>query len=356
MCEWTQKNDPGWTSDRSSDNMKLVQTGSGSAPPDGIVSPVVSDKVVLRTARWPPASRLGRPVEPVGTVLICTGRSEFIEKYFEVVEELRHRGLQVVALDWRGQGLSHRMLRNPRKGHVRGFSDYELDVSAVVQQILEPFCPRPWFGLAHSMGGPIILQFAANRPEVFQRLVLSAPMIEIAGLPSPDMIRALARGLRLVGLGRSFIPVGRRRSLFLGTFEGNVLTSDPARFERTAALLRAEPSLLVGSPTIGWINAAFEAMAALNDDEFVRRFRTPTLVVMPGADRVVDARAAEHLVARLRASSVVVVPGARHEILMERDSFRQQFWAAFDAFVPGSQATHLELGRDPLLLRRSSLV
>ncbi len=202
------------------------------------------------------------------------------------------------------------------------------------------------------MGGSIALHFAANRPEVFQRLVLSAPMIEIAGLPSPDLVRTLARALRWFGLGGSFVPVGRRRSLFLGTFEGNVLTSDPARFERTAALLRAEPRLLVGTPTVGWLNAAFEAMAALNEDEFGRRFRTPTLVVMPGADRVVDARAAERLVARLRASSLVVVPHARHEILMERDSLRQQFWAAFDAFVPGSLVAGTQAGRDALPSRR----
>ncbi len=32
----------------------------------------------------------------------------------------------------------------------------------------------------------------------------------------------------------------------------------------------------------------------------------------------------------------MTVPGSRHEILMERDAFREQFWAAFDAFVPGS--------------------
>jgi lysophospholipase len=29
------------------------------------------------------------------------------------------------------------------------------------------------------------------------------------------------------------------------------------------------------------------------------------------------------------------IPGARHEILMERDEFRDQFWIAFDAFIQG---------------------
>ena len=39
---------------------------------------------------------------------------------------------------------------------------------------------------------------------------------------------------------------------------------------------------------------------------------------------------------RLRAGSHLVMPGSRHEILMEQDRYRAQFWAAFDAFVPGS--------------------
>ena len=38
----------------------------------------------------------------------------------------------------------------------------------------------------------------------------------------------------------------------------------------------------------------------------------------------------------LLAGSHVIVPGARHEILQEQDLYRKQFWAAFDAFVPGT--------------------
>jgi lysophospholipase len=32
----------------------------------------------------------------------------------------------------------------------------------------------------------------------------------------------------------------------------------------------------------------------------------------------------------------LLIPGAQHELLMEQDGYRQQFWAAFDAFVPGT--------------------
>jgi lysophospholipase len=30
-----------------------------------------------------------------------------------------------------------------------------------------------------------------------------------------------------------------------------------------------------------------------------------------------------------------MIPESRHEILMERDHIRAQFWTAFDAFIPG---------------------
>jgi hypothetical protein len=31
-----------------------------------------------------------------------------------------------------------------------------------------------------------------------------------------------------------------------------------------------------------------------------------------------------------------VIAGSKHEILQEQDRYRAQFWAAFDAFVPGT--------------------
>jgi lysophospholipase len=38
----------------------------------------------------------------------------------------------------------------------------------------------------------------------------------------------------------------------------------------------------------------------------------------------------------LRAGSHLVIAGSKHEILQEQDRYRGQFWAAFDAFVPGT--------------------
>ena len=314
----------------------LTLVGAGMPVPAGaVVAPVRSGDAILRAARW--MGPIDGPEGSPGSVLICTGRSEFIEKYFEVVGELRARGFTVVVFDWRGQGLSGRSLRNPRKGHVVHFADYQGDLFAVADQVLAPFCPRPWFGLAHSMGGAIALGAAAERPDLFRRLVLSAPMVGLARLRFETTLRLVARVLRYGGLGRTFVPGGRGRAGLFRSFEKNLLTSDPVRYARVLRFIEAEPRLSLGAPTVGWVHAAFEAMMRLDAPSLPERIRTPVLAVVPGLDYVVDPRATERLVSRFRGGRIVDLPGCRHEVLMERDAFREQFWAAFDAFVPGSE-------------------
>ena len=73
--------------------------------------------------------------------------------------------------------------------------------------------------------------------------------------------------------------------------------------------------------------------------DFAPEVSLPLLIVAAGADRVVSSPAAEELCSRMRAAGYVEIPGARHELMMEADRFREQFWAAFDAFIPGSSDT-----------------
>ena len=144
------------------------------------------DGAELRFARWaPPAGRKG-------TVCVFQGRSEQIEKYFETVRDLRDRGFAVATIDWRGQGHSSRRLRDPRKGYVRDFSDFEIDVEAFVQQVVLPDCPPPYFALAHSMGGAVMLRIAYAGKRWFDRMVLSAPMIDLPGRATSLPARAAA--------------------------------------------------------------------------------------------------------------------------------------------------------------------
>ena len=61
--------------------------------------------------------------------------------------------------------------------------------------------------------------------------------------------------------------------------------------------------------------------------------RTPTLFVTAGDDRMVSTLAAYTYAERMPGIAVVKVEKARHELLHERDEYREQFWAAFDSFI-----------------------
>lgn len=310
---------------------ELVATPDNPIP-DGaeVVGLRTRDGRLLRAAAFP------CPGKARGTIALFQGHNEFIEKYFETIEDLRGRGFEVVTLDWRGQGGSERELADPRKGHVDDFSQYHRDLDAFVAQAMSGR-PSPWFALAHSMGGAILLDAAHIGRAPFRRLVLSAPMIDIA-LPFPRGARWLADTLDMLGLGGMYIPGGTGASFIEKPFADNRLTTDPVRFARNAQILAKAPQLAIGDPTIGWVNAAFRLMKRFEAPEYARSIRTPILTVACGRENIVSNPAIERFVQRLNNSALVMAPGAKHEILMERDELRDQFWRAFDAFIPGEGA------------------
>jgi lysophospholipase len=296
-----------------------------------IMSVTTSDGIALRVARWKPT---GRPVR--GTVCILQGRAEFIEKYFEVVRDLRRRGFAVVAFDWRGQGHSGRQVGNPRKGHVRRFGDYRRDLEAIRDKVLIPHMPEPHFALAHSMGGAIALDAAHHGWLPFRRLVATTPMIALCIIKAVKTAAFACRVLHVLGFGKSFVPGGGETSISKKRFAGNRLTSDPVRYARNANAAAAVGEGAIGDPTVAWLNAAFRFMKRFSDSRYAPKIQVPTLIVAAGADPVCATPVTERFAARLKAGHAIVIPGARHEILMERDEIREQFWAAFDAFIPGT--------------------
>ena len=119
------------------------------------------------------------------------------------------------------------------------------------------------------------------------------------------------------------------------TFDGNRLTKDRARFDRNRAILNERPELRIGPPTIGWLFAAFRAMQDVRQLGYANAISIPTLMILAGADEVVESSAAEAYATRMRTGGFLTIRGARHEMLMERDSVREQVLAAFDSFIPG---------------------
>jgi lysophospholipase len=311
--------------------MDLVALAKNPVPSGAVVGVLPCGSIKLRHARWE-ATR----GPPRGTVCVFPGRGEFIEKYFEVVADLRRRGFAVAILDWRGQGGSARLLGTAAKGHVRSFRDYDSDLAQFMKEAVLPHCPPPYIALAHSMGGNILLRHAARPRAFFSRMVLSAPMIALAPalLPAPRrLVRAYTELVVALGLGSLYVHAGTGVPAERAPFEDNPLTSDRERFERNRMVLEAAPQLGVGAPTNAWLRAALRSMAALRDSNYPLRVEVPLLLFAAGMDRIVSTEAIEEFALRLKVGSHVLIPQARHEILQETDEVRLRFWAAFDAYL-----------------------
>jgi len=161
-------------------------------------------------------------------------------------------------------------------------------------------------------------------------------LVRLTGKGTSAGARVAATALRFLGMGSTYIPGGSSAMQAMAPYVNNNATTDPVRYARAQAVLEAAPELGIGSPTVGWLSAAYRAMAGIAQPSFTSKIRQPLMLIAAGRDEVVSTAAIEEIALRLRAGSHLIIAGARHELMMEQDRYRAQFWAAFDAFVPGT--------------------
>ncbi len=280
------------------------------------------DGARLRAALFPPAD------QPRGSVILSPGRSEPVEKYFEVVRELVGRGFVVLVHDWRGQGLSARMLKDPLAGHARGWPSFLSDYRRMIA-VFEPRLPRPWIGVGHSMGGGLTALALAEGEDRFAAAVLSAPMLGLnLGRVTPRSAGALAGFMRVIGRDGAYAAPAI--DPFDESFDGNILTHDQRRYEIFKAQLHACPEMRISGPTFGWVLFALRLCARVRTSRRIDRLPIPLVIALAEQERLCDNAAAAAVAARAPYGQSFEIAGAFHEILMETDERRAQFWAAFD--------------------------
>jgi lysophospholipase len=269
-------------------------------------------------------------------VVVVPGRTEFIEKYFETIADLRRRGFAVAIMDLRGQGGSKRLLDNPLKGHIRHFREYDYDLTLFMKDVVIPNLSPPFLGLGHSLGGHILLRVASLTQCPFERIITTGPMLQIAPeqlkMPQPAA-RALAEIVAGLGLSTMIPPGTNRLPPNAQPFETNELTSSHERFIRAQAVLEAAPELAVGAPTVGWLRAAFRSCAMMAAPDFPSTIRMPVLMVAAGRDTIVSTPVIEDFTPRMKLGTLALIGPSKHEILQENDDIRGRFWASFDAYV-----------------------
>lgn len=268
-----------------------------------------------------------------GTVLLFQGRTEYLEKYGRAAARFAARGYGVVAVDFRGQGLSQRLAEDRLIGHVDDFDDYQTDVAALVAYAEAQKMPRPWFLLGHSLGGAIGLRALVEGLEV-EKAVFSAPMWGIAML---QILRPVSYGLGWIAHKADmdwWITPGMSRDPYVCNADpaDNLLTHDPEMLSYMRRHLNAEPEMGLGGPSVAWLYRALMECRSLRT---IISPPVPTLTFLPTEDNIVSQDAMRLLTQRWPNSDLITVDGGAHETMMETSERQNMFFSTtmdfFDA-------------------------
>lgn len=226
--------------------------------------------------------------DPIADVVIVHGIAEHSGRYERVGAQLAASGMQVRSFDLAGHGVT-----GGRRGHIDRWDEFHTQIESHVTEMKRS--GRPLVLLGHSMGGNLVLGYAAS------------------GRPAPDLVTVSAPALGGgAGWQRALAPVLARIAPTLAVpqrLRGDQLSRDPLVGERYFA----DP-LVVTKATARLGAELFAAMDRVSDE--ARDIAVPVLVLHGDADTIVPASSTEPL-ASLDGFERRTYPDLRHEIFNE---------------------------------------
>jgi lysophospholipase len=181
--------------------------------------------------------------------------------------------------------------------------------------------PRPWYLLAHSMGGAIGLRAVMDGLPV-EGCAFSAPMW---GILLPQPLRPVAYTISMcatqLGCGNAIAPSTRAESYLLTEpFENNKLTRDREMYDYMRSHVELEPRLGLGGPSLRWL---YQALTEGN--QLARRPSPamPCLTWLGSDEQIVDPARIQTRMANWPCGKLEVVEDGRHEMLMEDRALRR---------------------------------
>ena len=295
--------------------------------PEGINSYFVkmNDGIKLRVCHWIKSDK-----ETKGTILLQQGHNEFIEKYYETIKEFLDKNYSVIAFDWRGQGLSERTTSFTERAFIKSFKRHDQDLKYILEKVVNKYFQKPIIGIGHSMGGCLMLSAFYNHPKIFEKGILSAPML---GFKNEKFLRTASSIMNIFKKDYDYL-IGSKPNMGIETpFEINDLTSDINRYERALKLVRKKPELRLWGITNSFAKAVNARFKIIRQKGWAETINTKILIINSLNDRVVDANKTIIMSKRLKNNKLISFQECEHEVFMEKDIHRKKMWEEIDYFL-----------------------
>jgi alpha-beta hydrolase superfamily lysophospholipase len=239
---------------------------------------------------WTPATA------PRAIVVLSHGLGEYARRYDHVAQRFEAAGLVTYALDHRGHGRSggKRML-------VRDVSEYTADFDTLVGIATREHPGLKCIVLGHSMGGGIVFAYGVERPDNYDLMVLSGPVVAAQEQVSP----VLAFAAKVLGAVVPGVPAE--------DLDVDAISRDP----EVVAAYKADPLVHHGRVPFGVGRALLKIGETM--PQRAPALTAPLLVVHGESDRLVPVAGSRRLVECVGSADVTlkVYPGLYHEVFNE---------------------------------------
>ena len=269
-----------------------------------------------------------------GTVVFLHGYSDGLPKHYESVYYFLKNGYNVRQLQQRGHGKSYRGTFDASLIHIESYPDLILDLDYYVRHVVitDNKCKdKPLHIFGHSMGGAVAARYLQVFPEIFDKAILSSPMMELKSGKHPMIEEAVKNFMVRSGRGERYVKG-------TGPYNGS-WTFDTAsagtkcRFDYYFDVLRKNEIYRTWGPS--W-STALEFSRLTNDvrvPEECERIEAECIILAASNDALVTLEGQEQFDANVEECCIYVMPNCKHDIFSSHDETLEIYWKVINAFL-----------------------
>lgn len=269
-----------------------------------------------------------------GVVLISHGFTETAEKYWECIFYFLKKGYHVYCIEHCGHGHSYRLTDDQCLVHTECFERYVYDLVYAAERIREKHAKLPLFLYGHSMGGGIGAAAAAMEPGLFDKVILTSPMIRpLTGSVPWILARTIAEVSCAVGREKHYIA-GQRSYSGPELFENSAATSEE-RFAYYQEKRYHTPLYQMNAASYGWLRSAGRLNRYLRTEGW-KKIKVPVLLFQADQEDFVSKQEQERFVRKLSHNGntrLIKVPGTKHEIFFSGNDILDGYWEEIFDFL-----------------------
>lgn len=270
-----------------------------------------------------------------GTVVITTGYADFIESYFETINDYLDRGFEVYAMDWAGQAGSERYDKaKPWLPNPNNFFSSIKDLHQFRDEIVKHDKEKPIFLSTHSMGGHIGLHCIQKFPDDFDFAIMAAPLADFTMSKFKSrLIEEFSRVATSLGFGNRKVNRGRQVIVKIKEDREEHKSIEPIRMNIHQIYSDKNPDLRIGDQTLATTYSTLKSIRLLNEPDNLKSIKIPVLIGVAEKDRLVDNSKILRAVKLIKHAKAVILKEANHAIWTEREVIRSEWFKHVDKFI-----------------------